>query len=233
MESVKEKVAWRGSRRPGPVPGGMGERVSRRRERAGAGAGGAGRSRYRGRTKYATDHELIEGCREGRGGAWEAVLEKYERLVFSIPLNYGLSRDDAADVAQITFTILIQSLDTLNADSRLGAWLSTVARRHTWRAMERARREGPGKGEDLAESATLAGEGGGIETMERWELLEWLNGGLNLLDERSREFLIALYFDPEEPSYAEMAERFGMPLGSVGPTRARCLKRLKRALAGD
>lgn len=190
---------------------------------------GARRFRYHGRIKDATDRELIEWCREGRSGAWEAVLKKYERLVFSIPLNYGLSRDDAADIAQITFTILLQSLDSLADDSRLGAWLSTVARRHTWRMMERGRREGTGKGEDLAESATLVGKAGG-EGVERWELLEYLNGGLNLLDERCRELLVALYFDPDEPSYAEVAERFDMPLGSVGPTRARCLARMKRVL---
>ncbi len=97
--------------------------------------------------------------------------------------------------------------------------------------MERNRREGPLKGEDLRDSAALVGERGGTETLERWELTEWLNGGLNLLDERCREFLISLYFDdPQGPSYAEVAERFGMPVGSVGPTRARCLERLKRAL---
>src|SRR5215216_3858638 len=69
------------------------------------------------------------------------LLNRYERLVYSIPLRYGLSRDDAADIAQITFTILIQSMDSLSEDSRLGPWLVTVARRHTWRLLDRNRRE--------------------------------------------------------------------------------------------
>ncbi len=64
--------------------------------------------------------------------------------MFSIPLNYGLSRADTADASQPTLAILIQSLDSLD-DNRLGAWLPTVARRHTWPLMER-RREGTGKG---------------------------------------------------------------------------------------
>ena len=191
--------------------------------------GSPGWLRYHGHLGYDTDQGLIEACRRGETGAWEALLEKYERLVFSIPLNYDLSRDDAADVAQITFTILIQSLDSLDDDSRLGAWLSTVARRHTWRLLQRNRRESTGKHGDLKESATLVGEGG-TETLERWEMIEWLDHGLNLLDERCRQLLLALYFDPEGPSYAEVAGRFGMPLGSVGPTRARCLQRLKRVL---
>jgi hypothetical protein len=84
-------------------------------------------------------------CATVRITSWEALLKKYERLVFSIPLNYGLSRADAADLSQVTFTILIQGLDSLDDDSRLGAWLSTAARRHTWRLVER-RHEGTGKG---------------------------------------------------------------------------------------
>ena len=196
-------------------------------------AGKSGWSRYRGRAGDGTDRELIEGCRQGKTGAWEALLTKYERLVFSIPLNYGLSRADAADIFQLTFTILIQSLDSLDDDSRLGAWLSTVARRHTWRLMERRRREGTGKGEDLAESATLVAEPDGAGSLERWERIQWLEHGLGLLDERCRELLISLYLDPQGLSYADVAERLNMPLGSIGPTRARCLERMKRALLGE
>lgn len=157
------------------------------------------------------------------------MLDKYERLVFSIPLNYGLSREDAADIVQITFSILLQSLDSLDDDSRLGAWLATVARRHTWRMMEKARREGTGKERDVAESAALIGKSGD-DSVERWVLIETLHGGLSLLTEQCRKLLLALYFDPRQPSYAEVSERLGMPLGSIGPTRARCLKSLREAL---
>jgi RNA polymerase sigma factor (sigma-70 family) len=174
-----------------------------------------------------SDLDLIRGCREGDRAAWQAVMDKYERLVFSIPLNYGLSREDAADISQLTFSILIQSLDTLREDSRLGAWLATVARRHTWRLLERNRREGTGGERDLAASATLLGRD---EEIERWELLEWLNEGLSLVSEPCRRLLQVLYFDPEQPSYAEVAERLSMPVGSIGPTRARCLQNLRKAL---
>ena len=196
-------------------------------------AGTPGWSRYRGGDGGGTDRALISACREGKTGAWEALLTKYERLVFSIPLNYGLSRADAADISQLTFTILIQSLESLDDDSRLGAWLGTVARRHAWRLMERRRREGTGKKEDLAESATLVAEPDGADSLKRWEQIEWLDHGLGLLDERCRELLTLLYLDPQGFSYAEVAERLNMPLGSIGPTRARCLERMKRALLGE
>ena len=162
------------------------------------------------------------------------MLNKYERLVYSIPLRYGLSRDDAADIAQITFTILIQSLDGLAEDSRLGPWLATVARRHTWRLLERNRREASSErleGTDIAESAVLLGKSD-AESIEHWELTEWLDAGLSKISEPCRKLLLALYFQPERSSYAEVAERLDMPVGSIGPSRARCIRRLKQMLNG-
>ncbi len=175
-----------------------------------------------------TDQDLIQACRKGDARAWERVLERYERLVYSIPLHYGLPGEDAADLVQITFTILLQSLDNLQENTHLAAWLSTVARRHTWRLLERRRREQAAPDEDLAEMEWV---GGADEHPERWERLEWITAGLSRLGDRCRELLLALYFDPLEPTYEEVALRLAMPVGSIGPTRSRCLERLKRHLA--
>ena len=173
-----------------------------------------------------SDQDLVRGCQEGRVGAWRRLLEKYERLVFSVPRKYGLSADDAADITQLTFTILVQSIDKLPEDSKLGGWLTTVARRHTWRLLERNRRQGIGRHAVLDENTT----GGETETLENWELGEWLNHGLSMIGRSCRDLLFALYLDPKQPSYAEVAERLGMAIGSVGPTRIRCLLRLRRVL---
>src|SRR5919108_2569532 len=164
---------------------------------------------------FKTDHDLIRACRAGEARAWERLLDKYERLVFSISLNYGLTTDDPADVTQITFTILLQNLNTLSDEIRLSSWLATVARRHTWRLLARNRREAINPDEDLAGNEVL---GGIVDNRERWELAEWLNQGLSLLDERCRQLLLALYFDAEQPSYANVAGRLKMPIGSIGPT---------------
>ena len=174
-----------------------------------------------------TDRDLIRACRSGDARAWERLLDKYERLVFSISLNYGLTTDDAADVTQITFTILLQNLNTLSDEIRLSSWLATVARRHTWRLLARNRREAINPDEDLAGNEVL---GGIVDNRERWELAEWLNQGLSLLDERCRQLLLALYFDAEQPSYANVAGRLKMPIGSIGPTRARCLEHMRQSL---
>ena len=179
------------------------------------------------------DAKLIKACRGGDGGAWARLIRQYERLVFSIPLNYGLSREDAADITQITFTILMQSLDNLADDSNLGGWLSTVARRHTWRLMERGRRESASEIVETADEARMLLGKSPSDTVEHWELVEWLNGGLSLVSEACRDLLTALYFDPAQPSYNDIAASLGVSVGSIGPTRARCLQKLRQALQED
>jgi RNA polymerase sigma factor (sigma-70 family) len=174
------------------------------------------------------DRDLILDCRKGDLGAWQRLLDRYERLVFSVPRRYGLSREDAADITQLTFTILFQRMDTLSEDSTLGAWLTTVARRHTWRRLDRKRREEAGWYASSSEKILSADTG--TEDMERWELTEWLDYGLSLVGKPCQDLLSALYLDPKQPSYAEVAARLGMAVGSVGPTRIRCLKRLRRIL---
>ncbi len=176
-----------------------------------------------------TDRELIRACQQGETRAWEHLVTQYERLVYSIPLNYGLSHEDAADITQLTFTLLIQHLDNLREDSNLAGWLATVARRHTWRLLARRRREHPPQSENLTDIPTLLGSAT-TNPMETWERLAWLDQGLAQLDQRCRELLQALYFDEHQPSYEEIAARLGMPIGSIGPTRARCLARLKKIL---
>ncbi len=176
-----------------------------------------------------TDQKLIITCRRGDERAWETIIGRYERLVFSIARRHGLTAEDAADVTQTVFIILLQSIDRLSDDVNLGGWLTTVTRRHTWRAMARLGRELPGEKEDVAESVTLLGRQTS-NPVDRWEMLQTMHESLNRLGGRCRQLLLALYFDTTEPSYAEVAARLNMPVGSIGPTRARCLAKLKTLL---
>ena len=176
-----------------------------------------------------TDRKLIIACRRGDERAWETLIDRYQRLVFSIARRHGLSTEDAADVAQKVFVILLQSIDRLPDDVNLGGWLTTVARRHTWRAFGRLSRELPGEKEDIADSTALLGRHS-PDPVDRWELLQTVHDALNRLGKRCRQLLLSLYFDPDQPSYTEIAGQLNMPLGSVGPTRARCLAKLKALL---
>ncbi|HSM55174.1 MAG TPA: sigma-70 family RNA polymerase sigma factor [Candidatus Sulfomarinibacteraceae bacterium] len=180
--------------------------------------------------QYETDYDLLLGCRRGERRAWSGVLDRYERLVYSIPLNYGLPVADAADIAQATFTIFLESLEDLDDDSNLSAWLATVARRQTWRMLEHSNRERVSSEADLGEQLFFMPDEDSQRPFQRTEMLQWLNQGLNALDDRCRRLLLALYFSPQQPSYEDVAQAMDMAVGSVGPTRARCLQRLKQFL---
>jgi RNA polymerase sigma factor (sigma-70 family) len=170
------------------------------------------------------DYSLLRACRQGDRKAWQLLLDRHERLVYSIPLNFGLSHADADDVAQATFSALISSLDAITDEERLGAWLATVARRQTWRLVERRRREPIADGDQLDRIATE-------DTVIAYtENLQWVHQGLAEMDERCRELLTTLYFAEQTPQYVDIAEDFGIPVGSIGPTRARCLEKLRSIL---
>ena len=167
---------------------------------------------------------MLRACQSGDRKAWQALLDRYERLVYSIPLNFGLSRSDADDVAQATFSALVHSMGSIADEERVGAWLGTVARRQTWRLVERRRREPPVPDDRLDRVSTED------SMIAHTENLEWLNQGLAKMDRRCRDLLTALYFSEEAPTYTAVAKEFGIPVGSVGPTRARCLGKLRALL---
>ena len=182
------------------------------------------------------DRALLAACQRGEVGAWEQLLRRYERLVFSVARTSGLSADDAADITQITFSYLLQSLTKVNAQS-LGGWLATVARRHSWRINQRRQQESPSDiTDDMVDSqirdAFLPGRVDS-HSLERWELVEWLQGSLAQLNERCRSLMIALYFDENEPSYQAIAKTLAIAEGSIGPTRARCLQQLRKILEAE
>jgi len=167
------------------------------------------------------NRSLLQACRQGDAHAWSRVVERYERLVYAIALREGLGRDDAADVAQETFTALLKGIDGIDDPDRLPAWLVTVARRLSWR--RHGRRDFP---LDVMETEIAANDDIAGEATRAL----WVYEAIQDLGEPCRALVLALFFDPAEPSYAEIAVNLGRPVGSVGPLRARCLDRLRVAL---
>jgi RNA polymerase sigma factor (sigma-70 family) len=175
-----------------------------------------------------TDTELIASCRRGSASAWKALVARYGSLVYSVCRATGLGEADASDITQQTFCMLHDSLDRLHAETRLGPWLATVARRHSWRVRARHKREAPEAPDEL--SQRLEASGPQAAEPAAWEQLEWLHHGLSLMDARCRDLLTELYLRPEPASYEEVARRFQIAVGSIGPTRARCLEKLRALL---
>jgi len=168
-----------------------------------------------------SDSDLLVGCRAGDRAAWDRLVSRYERLLFSVAMRNGLSREDAADVTQTTFIALLDSIMTIREDEKLASWLMTVARRHAWRM----RRREP--------QASLQDDTVMTDEIVDWEQVADLHDGLRQLGSPCQDLLHALYFDPREPSYAQVASRLGRAVGSLGPLRARCLTKLRAILGED
>lgn len=185
--------------------------------------------------KKQTDWELVQACREGDQAAWTELVIRYERLVFWVPRKqYGLTEADSADIMQAVFAIMVKSLGSFHAESNVKSWLVTVTRRHTWRVLQKNDRETVLGESDLAETTLIDGvDESEMSAAEQWETADWLNTGLYQLNEKCRDLLTALYLDSNSPSYDDIAEKFSMKVGSIGPTRARCLKKLREILTED
>ena len=133
----------------------------------------------------------------------------------------------------MTVGSLLNSVDAVRDPAKLGGWLATVARRHTWRILRRSQTEVPfpedtDEGE-LSEDAAVLGRTA-TDPLEAREISVWLNQGLTRLGQRCRDLLTALYFEAEPLPYAMVATKIGIPLGSIGPTRARCIEQLRKLL---
>lgn len=178
--------------------------------------------------------ELVLACRRGDARAWEQLVLRFERLIYTVPRRAGLTRDDAADVFQSVFERLHKNLESLDRPERVQAWLVTTARRETLRLLGTRRHTVP------LTTAGDADEGAGVELADPDPLPEQLldelqqhhrvRQALQCLAEPCRSLLTLLYGSDEPPPYSDIAARLGVPIGSLGPTRARCLAKLRTQL---
>lgn len=173
---------------------------------------------------FTCDSELVQACLDGDQLAWNELVSRYSRLVYSIPLRYGMSPADADDVFQNVFSIIFLRLASLRNRKLLAAWIIQITH-HECQHYGRSRRghdELTDTLEDQAEALT--------DQVQRWEEQHWVHLALDRLDPRCRELVTALFLDSSDPSYGKIAARLGIPLGSIGPTRARCFEKLEAIL---
>lgn len=172
------------------------------------------------------DKALVEACLRGDASAWDELVERYGRLVYSIPRKLGLSDSDADDVFQVVFGIVLRRLETLRDVDRLSAWLIRTTYRESWRLGKRRRRERP---DELPAGLSDDGEPTEEQTLalERQQLVRQ---ALGQIDPRCRALLEALFFCADTPDYQAIAEKLNMKIGSIGPTRARCFQKLEALL---
>ncbi len=144
----------------------------------------------------------------------------------TVPRRMGLSEDDVADVFQSTFLSLFEALASLKDASSLAAWLATTARRHALRTLERRKRLVQPDADWEARSDDADAEADVVASLRGAHV--WAS--LHAMGPPCDGLLRALFSDPQ-PTYDEVSVRLGLPVGAIGPTRARCLDKLKRKLA--
>jgi RNA polymerase sigma factor (sigma-70 family) len=174
--------------------------------------------------------ELIRAASQGDARAWEILVDRFEGLVWATARAHRLSQADAADVTQTTWLRLVENLDRINDPERLGGWLATTARRECLRHLRLHGRELGVEDESVFEAPSQEAAEDRLIAGERHEALRRAFGRIG---ERCQA-LLRMLSAPEPPSYEEIGAALGMPIGAIGPTRARCLDKLRRSpeLAG-
>ena len=169
------------------------------------------------------DAQLWELIKSDDQKAWRTLVSRYNALVYSVAIRCGLSMTEAGDCFQTTWISLFKTRNKLQDPERLPAWLATTARREALR-LRSARGGDPGdQAERELHDPSLLPDAELIQ-MERQSLLR---AALARVDERCRRLLAAIFFEPEDLSYEEIAKRVGIAENSIGPTRRRCLEKLK------
>jgi len=180
----------------------------------------------------ASDKQLFEACRRGDEAAWEQLVNRYQKLIYTIPRRAGLDTDQAADVFQEVFTTLLRKLDQIEDPTRLHAWLVTTARRTTWRAICKQRAFTNEAEDDEDETLSSIPDSAALpdDVLLKLEEQHRVRVALNALDERCQKLLKLLFYETEPQPYSEIAAALGTSEGSIGPTRARCLQKMLRLL---
>jgi RNA polymerase sigma factor (sigma-70 family) len=176
-----------------------------------------------------TDRKLIEWCLKGRSPAWEALIQRYKRLVYHFPNQAGLKPDDCDEVFQEVFLAVHKNLEKLLEVDLLDQWIATVAKRSTWRVVHRSRRS---LDDELPEDYDV--EDPDLIPEDRVQLKiqqSRVRRALEELDGRCKKLLYLLFYAYDSADYDAIAADMGMARGSVGPNRNRCLIKFKKILA--
>jgi RNA polymerase sigma factor (sigma-70 family) len=181
-----------------------------------------------------SDAELVRRCRTGDQSAWAGLVQRYQRLVYAIVMRMGFDEHDSADVFQTVFTRLLDHLPRISDPERLQAWIVTTARREALLRLKRSRRtvsmtrpedeeDAEGVEWDIADEAPLP-EDALAEVQQQHQV----RNALDRMDERCRSLLLLLFGEGERQPYEFIATTLGISVGSIGPTRARCLDKLRK-----
>jgi RNA polymerase sigma factor (sigma-70 family) len=168
---------------------------------------------------------LVRGAAAGDQRSWERLVDQFARLIWSITADFKLADSDAADVAQTTWLRLLEHIDRIEYPDRVGSWLAATARNECLRSLAARKRVILAHDDEVLVGVVSSGP----EVDERIladERDQVVRDALSHLPGRSQRLLELLMADPPA-SYAEISNEMGLPVGSIGPTRGRCLAQLR------
>jgi RNA polymerase sigma factor (sigma-70 family) len=180
-------------------------------------------------SEWKSDRELVQGCLQGRQDAWNFLVDKYKNLIFSIPIRYGLSREEAADIFQAVCLELIQELPKLREPKALPKWLMQVTAHkcfHTKRQTNRMVSQDD-EAAEIPERSVPAKAELDIREVEEEQMLR---EAVTALSPRCRELIHMLFYEEPKRPYQQVASSLGLATGSIGLLRQKCLDKLKKRL---
>ncbi len=180
-----------------------------------------------------SDAELVKACRGGDEAAWNELVERYQRLIFTIPRRAGLSEEQSADIFQEVFLTLFEKLNDIEQPEKIRSWIVTTAKFKTLSAVRGEKKfwvpdteeEMEAEMANLPDNSPLADDR--LIEVEQQHLIRL---ALKELETRCRKILSMIYLRDSAASYAEVAREIGVPDTSISPLRARCLKKLAKIL---
>lgn len=176
----------------------------------------------------AEDEQLVQGCLNGDEKAWNRLIDKYKRLIYSVPVKYGLSPDDAADIFQNVCVDLFTNLSKLRKVESIRSWLITVATHKCFHHKKQQRKdvELDAMEQEVAEEIAPAAP----QVLQEVQEEQAVRDAIQRLSPRCAELVRMLFFEQPPLPYTEVAQRLGLATGSIGFIRGRCLNRLQKIL---
>lgn len=174
------------------------------------------------------DTHLVRECLSGSEEAWSLLIEKYKALIYSIPIKYGLSPHEAADVFQATCMELLTRLSELREPRALPKWLMQVVHHQCWnRKRESQRVVSRDSDPDLPEPETPAMAEILVQQTQEEQMLR---EAVTALHPKCRQLIKLLFFETPSRPYTEVAHELGLAVGSIGSTRQKCIEQLRQKL---
>lgn len=171
--------------------------------------------------------DLVSGAAAGEQKAWDELVNRFAGLVWHVARAHRLGDADASDVTQTVWLRLVESLPRLREPAAVGGWLATTTRHECLRVLRISGREVP---DDSAALVDIPSQDASPQAVvELAEDRHLVRTALDRLSDRCRTLLRALAYSPDD-SYADISAALEMPVGSIGPTRSRCLQHLRREL---